>query len=164
MNELKGHGDPLLVAAMMKNLAIRGRQEVAKEKRPTCAEPHGDPLLAAVQKYKPTLKRAASLPTPLAMHSEFVGHGDPLMEKVLDSWKVVNVSDKENLHPIAHGESKKHGDPLFHDAELHSPFPLKRTESLPHLSPDNPVDVEGDPGLGNPLMSVLQDWWQFDEN
>lgn len=122
MNNLKGHGDPLLVATM-KNLAVRARQEDEKLKLAACRQTHsfshGDPLFEAVQKHhSPTLKRATSLPVPLALHTELVGHGDPLMEKVMASWKMANVlsNDKERqLHAVVHGARKKHGDPLFHE-------------------------------------------------
>jgi len=151
MNELKGHGDPLLVAAM-KQMAIQDREKRESEHIPACREVdygHGDPLFLAAQKpLSPTLKRSASLPLPLALHSEFEGHGDPLMEVILGSWEVVNVSSTTKGDLRLHGEErKKHGDPLlkeFLGTEVHQ---LKRTASLPRFAEFG--------GHGDPLMKAF---------
>jgi len=174
MNELKGHGDPLLVAAM-KNLAIRDRQQVVQQKRAACCDTagQGDPLLAAVQKHSLTLKRTASLPSmPHTVHSEFAGHGDPLMAKVLDSWEVVNLSvGKENLRPstIVHGERKMHGDPLFREwlksqglPSQHIPHAstVERSSSLPLSSGRHSAEFSGH---GDPLLDSFLDLWKLGE-
>jgi len=149
--DLHGHGDPLLVAAM-KNMAIKDRQADMEQKqnRVTChsMHGHGDPLFQATQKGSYPLKRASSFPM-LALRSEFRGHGDPLMDKVLKTWKGDALELKTNVHEFKHGERKMHGDPLF-----------KAFVELDRRCP-SPVDP-GFRGQGDPLMKRFLEMWEED--
>jgi hypothetical protein len=104
--ELHGHGDPLLSAAMKDMPAVK---LVEKTTEPTHEiSGQGDPLLHEVLTH--------SEPPTIALHSEFQGHGDPVMASVIeqfDETEKEKVAKVKNLHAVVHKEFQSHGDPVL---------------------------------------------------
>jgi hypothetical protein len=104
--ELHGHGDPLLAVAMAD---MPTEKLVEKTIEPTHEIlGQGDPLLHEVLTH--------SVPPTITLHSEFKGHGDPVMAVAIDQWDETakeEVTKAKNLHTVVHEEFQSHGDPLL---------------------------------------------------
>jgi antitoxin component of MazEF toxin-antitoxin module len=69
---------------------------------------------------EPTLAHEVSPCTPMALHSEFVGHGDPIMDVAIEHWDEIttgNLTNSKKLHPVVHQDFQSHGDPLLKEYE-----------------------------------------------
>lgn len=109
VNELRGHGDELLVAAM-KNMSVKEKvtEEPTKE-RPRETFGHGDPLFQEVLSHDTS-------PPKMALHSEFSGHGDEILDAVIEHWpKPLKeaVAKPKKLHQVIHTEFQTQGDPIL---------------------------------------------------
>ena len=106
-----GHGDPLFKAATKGETEVVLQDVTAKVSHATMGQ--GDTLFQEVQKH-------AAPNNPL--HSDFKGHGDPLMDEYLKECDGGEVMGKgEVKRTMTHDEErKKHGDPLLEAEERHN--------------------------------------------
>lgn len=106
--ELHGHGDELLISAM-KNMTVTEKMLEEKPAMP-CHKVmgHGDPLFAEVLSH--------SSPPKKALHSQFSGQGDELLEEVIEHWDK-DLQEKatapKKLHEVVHTEFQTQGDPYL---------------------------------------------------
>lgn len=107
--ELHGHGDELLRMTMKDAAKVKGDEE-----KPQVVESshqvmgHGDPLFAEALSHDG--------PPKMALHSEFSGHGDEMLDQVIEHWTKAlkeQVAKPKKLHEVSHTEFQMQGDPIL---------------------------------------------------
>lgn len=85
--------------------------------------------------------------TPMELHSEFVGHGDPVMDVAIKHWDEIakgNLANSTNLHPVVHNDFQSHGDSLLKAYENQLKVAKGRSQKSEYMFPKDMHLEEGE--------------------